>query len=76
MQRKIPKVGLKEQGVVTKCSGEVPPHYFGLTVFGNSEVFFVLLSLLSYCFVIPIKYSRAQKGTQASYPHHHLFLLL
>ena len=31
----------------------------------NSEVFFVLLSLLSLCFVIIIKYSRAQRGTQA-----------
>jgi len=47
--------------VVTKCSEEVPPHQFELTMFGNSEVFFVLRSLLSYCFVILIKYSRAQK---------------
>jgi len=31
-------------------------------MFGNSEVFFVSLSLLSLCFVIIIKYSRAQKG--------------
>ena len=30
--------------------------------------FFVSLSLLSLCFVIIIKYSRAQRGTQASYP--------
>jgi len=52
------------------------PHHFGLTMFGNLEVFFVPLSLLSCCFVILIKYSRAQKGTQASYPCHYHFLLL
>jgi len=40
------------------------------------EDFFVSLSLLSHCFVILIKYSRAQKGTQASYPYHHPSLLL
>ena len=34
----------------------VPPHYFGLAMFGNLEVFFVSLSLLSHCFVILIKY--------------------
>jgi len=54
--------------VVTKCLGEVPLHHISLTMFGNLEVFFVSLSLLSYCFVILIKYSRAQKGTQASHP--------
>ena len=54
--------------MVTKYSGEVLPHQLGLTMFGNLEVFFVLLSLLSHCFVILIKYSRAQKGNQASYP--------
>jgi len=47
------------QGAVTKCLGEVPSHHFGLAMFGNLEVFFVLLSLLSHCFVILIKYSRA-----------------
>jgi len=51
-------------------------HHYGLTMFGNLEVFFVLLSLLSLCFVIIIKYSRAQRGTQASYPHYHPSLLL
>ena len=51
-QRRIPGVGLEEQGVVTKCSGEVLPHHFGLTIFGNLEVFFVSFSLVSHCFVI------------------------
>jgi len=32
------------------------------------EVFFVSLSLLSLCFVIIIKYSRAQRGIQAIIP--------
>ena len=36
---------------------------------------FVSLSLLSLCFVIIIKYSRAQRE-KASYPHPHLSLLL
>jgi len=49
--------------VVTKCLEEVPPHHIGLTMFGNLEVFFISLSLLSHCFVILIKYSGAQKGT-------------
>ena len=34
---------------------------YGLARIGNSEVFFVSLSLLSFCFVIIIKYSRAQE---------------
>jgi len=68
MQRRIPGVELKEQGVVTKCLEEVLPHHFGLTVFGNLEVFFVSLSLLSHCFVILIKYSRAQKGFKHDTP--------
>jgi len=53
-----------------------PSHHCGLTMFGNSEVFFVSLSLLSLCFVIIIKYSRAQRETQASYPHPYPSLLL
>jgi len=56
--------------------GGAPYHHYGLARIGNSEVFFVLLSLLSFCFVIIIKYSRAQEGNQASYPHHHPSLLL
>ena len=38
--------------------------------------FFVSLSLLSLCFVIIIKYSRTQRGTQATYPHPYSSLLL
>jgi len=45
--------------MVTQYLGGALPHYFGLTMFGNLEVFFVLVFLLSYCFVILIKYSRA-----------------
>jgi len=62
--------------VVAKCLGEVLLYHFGLTVFGNLEVFFVSLSLLSHCFVILIKYSRAQKKNQALYLHYYLSLLL
>jgi len=74
--RKDPRSRVSVQGVVTECLGGTLSHYFGLAMFGNLEVFFVLLSLLSYCFVILIKYSRAQKGTQASPPHHYPSLLL
>jgi len=45
-----------------------PSHHYGLTMFGNSEVFFVSLSLLSLCFVIIIKYSRAQRGKTSIIP--------
>ena len=61
---------------VSRCLGGVPYHHYGLARIGNSEVFFVSLSLLSFCFVIIIKYSRAQEGNQTSYPHHHPSLLL
>ena len=61
---------------VSWCPGGAPYHHYGLARIGNSEVFFVLLSLLSFCFVIIIKYSRAQEGNQASYLHHHPSLLL
>jgi len=44
--------------------GKTPSYHCGLTMFGNLEVFFVSLSLLSLCFVIIIKYSRTQRGTQ------------
>jgi len=54
-------------------SGRAPSYHFGLAIFGNLEVFFVSLSLLSLCFVILTKYSRAQKGAQASYSYHHSF---
>jgi len=71
MRVRVPGVGLEGQGVVSRCSGGAPYHHCGLARIGNSEVFFISLSLLSLCFVIIIKYSRAQKGMQASHPHHH-----
>ena len=43
-------------------------HHCGLIMFGNSEVFFVSFSLLSLCFVIIIKYSRAQRGNTSIIP--------
>ena len=61
---------------VSRCPGGALYHHYGLARIGNSEVFFVSLSLLSFCFVIIIKYSRAQEGNQASYPHHYPSLLL
>ena len=73
---RITGVGLGCSGVVSWCLGGVPYHHYGLARIGNLEVFFVSLSLLSFCFVIIIKYSRAQEGNQASYPHHLLSLLL
>jgi len=63
VQGGIAGVGLGYLGVVSRCPGGVLYHHYGLVRIGNSEVFFVLLSLLSLCFVIIIKYSRAQKGT-------------
>jgi len=68
---RIPRVGLECQGAVSQCPGGVPYHHYSLARIGNSEVFFVSLSLLSHCFVIIIKYSRVQRGNQASHPHHH-----
>jgi len=76
VQGRVARVGLGCSGAVSRCLGEAPYHHYGLARIGNSEVFFVSLSLLSFCFVIIIKYSRAQEGNQASYPHHHPFLLL
>jgi len=61
---------------VSWCPGGALYHHYGLARIGNSKVFFISLSLLSFCFVIIIKYSRAQEGNQASYPHHHPSLLL
>jgi len=65
----------KDSGSRVKGSGssypvfrKVPSHHCGLTRFGNLEVFFVSLSLLSLCFVIIIKYSRVQRGTQEIIP--------
>ena len=45
-------------GAVSQCPGGAPYYHYGLARIGNSEVFFVSLSLLSFCFVIIIKYSR------------------
>jgi len=73
---RVAGVGLGCLGAVSWCLGGAPYYHYGLAMFGNSEVFFVSLSLLSLCFVIIIKYSRVQKGTQASYPHHYPSLLL
>jgi len=68
MRGRVSGVGLECRGAVSRCLGGMPYHHCGLTRIGNSEVFFVSLSLLSLCFIIIIKYSRAQKRTQASTP--------
>ena len=73
---RVAGVGLGCLGAVSRCPGGAPYHHYSLARIGNSEVFFVSLSLLSFCFVIIIKYSRAQEGKKASYPHHHPSLLL
>jgi len=73
---RIAGVGLGCLRVVSQWLGGAPYHHYGLAKIGNSEVFFVSLSLLSFRFVIIIKYSRAQEGKKASYPHHHPSLLL
>jgi len=59
VQGRVAGVGLGCQGVVSWCLVDVPYHHYSLARIGNSEVFFVSLSLLSFCFVIIIKYSRA-----------------
>jgi len=76
VQGRVAGVGLGCQETVSQCPVDAPYHHYGLARIGNSEVFFVSLSLLSFCFVIIIKYSRAQEGNQSSYPHHYLSLLL
>ena len=76
MRGRVPGIELECQGAVSQCSGGALYHHYGLARIGNLEVFFVSLSLLSFCFVIIIKYSRAQEGNQESYPHHHPSLLL
>ena len=73
---RVARVGLGCQGAVSWCPGGTPYHHYGLARIGNLEVFFVLLSLLSFCFVIIIKYSRAQEGNQSLYPYHYSSLLL
>ena len=59
---RIAGVGLVCLRVFSRSPGGAPYHHYGLARIGNSEVFFVSLSLLSFCFVIIIKYSRAQEG--------------
>ena len=59
---RVARVGLGCSGAVSWCPGGAPYHHYSLARIGNSEVFFVSLSLLSFCFVIIIKYSRAQRG--------------
>jgi len=76
VRERVAGVGLGCLGVVSQCPEGVPYHHYGLARIGNLAVFFVSLSLLSFCFVIIIKYSRAQEGNQVSYPHHHPSLLL
>jgi len=75
MRGRVLRVGLEEWEAVSQCLGGVPSHHCGLAMFGNLEVFFVSLSLLSLCFVIIIKYSRVQKRTQAPYPYYHKWSL-
>jgi len=72
----VTREGLGYLGAVSRCPEGALYHHYGLARIGNSEIFFVSLSLLSFCFVIIIKYSRAQEGKRASYPHHHPSLLL
>jgi len=65
---RVPRVGLGCQRAVSQCPGGAPYHHYGLARIGNSEVFFVSLSLLSFCFVIIIKYSRAQEEKSSIIP--------
>jgi len=65
---RVARVGLGCLGAASRCLGGVPYHHYGLAKIGNSEVFFVSLSLLSFCFVIIIKYSRAQEGKSSIIP--------
>jgi len=74
---RVPRVGLEYQGAVSQCLGGAPYHHYSLARIGNLEVFFVSLSLLSFCFVIIIKKTLGYKrGKEASYSHHHPSLLL
>jgi len=59
---RVAGVGLGCSGAVSRWLGGAPYHHYSLARIGNLEIFFVLLSLLSFCFVIIIKYSRAQEG--------------
>ena len=65
VQGRVARVGLGCLGVVSQCLGGALYHHYSLARIGNLEVFFVSLSLLSFCFVIIIKYSRAQEGKKS-----------
>jgi len=65
---RIAGVGLVCLGVFSRSPGGALYYYYGLARIGNSEVFFVSLSLLSFCFVIIIKYSRAQEEKSSIIP--------
>jgi len=65
---RIAGVGLVCLGVFSRSPGGAPYYHYSLARIGNSEVFFVSLSLLSFCFVIIIKYSRAQEGKSSIIP--------
>jgi len=65
---RVPGVGLECQGAVSWCPGGVPYYHYSLARIGNLEVFFVSLYLLSFCFVIIIKYSRAQEERESITP--------
>ena len=71
---RVPRVGLECQGAVSWCPGGALYHHYGLARIGN--VFFVSLSLLSFCFVIIIKYSRAQEGKSIIPPSSSLSIAL
>jgi len=68
MRGRVPRVGLECQGAVSWCPGGAPYHHYSLVRIGNLEVFFVSLSLLSFCFVIIINYSRTQEGQSSIIP--------
>jgi len=65
---RVPGVGLGCQGAVSQCLGGALYHHYDLARIGNLEVFFVSLSLLSFCFVIIIKYSRVQEEKSSIIP--------
>ena len=77
MRGRVLGVGLECQGMISRCPGGAPYHHYGLARIGNSEIFFVSLSLLSFCFVIIIKYSRAQEEKKSiTSPSSSLFVTL
>jgi len=61
VQERVSGVGLEEWGVVSQCSGKGAILSLWPCYVWEFRGFFVSLSLLSLCFVIIIKYSRAQR---------------